>query len=275
MITFPNAKINLGLNIVEKRTDGYHNLETVFYPVPLEDALEVIVAERAEGVTLSQTGIVLAGDSEDNLVVKAYRLLEREGYRMPAVDIFLHKGIPSGAGMGGGSADATFMLRLLNTNFSLGISDELLENYSSRLGADCAFFVKNQPTFAEGIGDVFSPVRVSLKGYRIVIVKPDIFVSTREAFSKVTPRRAVLSPREVVQRPVEEWRELLHNDFETSVFAIHPEIGKVKQQLYDAGAVYASMSGSGSSLFGLFAPGSEPVLPTFPEGSFQFSAVLK
>jgi 4-diphosphocytidyl-2-C-methyl-D-erythritol kinase len=275
MITFPNAKINLGLNVVEKRTDGYHNLETVFYPVPLEDALEVVVAERAEGVTLSQTGIVLAGDCEDNLVVKAYRLLEREGYRLPAVDIFLHKGIPSGAGLGGGSADATFMLRMLNSSFSLNISDQQLENYSSRLGADCAFFVKNQPTFAEGIGDIFSPIELSLKGSRIVIVKPDIFVSTREAFSKITPQRAELSPREVVQRPVEEWRELLRNDFEASVFAIHPEIGYVKQQLYDAGAIYASMSGSGSSLFGIFAPGSDPVLPAFPEGTFRFSAILR
>jgi 4-diphosphocytidyl-2-C-methyl-D-erythritol kinase len=275
MITFPNAKINLGLNIVEKRPDGYHNLETVFYPIPVEDALEVTIAGRAEGVTLRQSGVALPGDCEDNLVVKAYRLLQQEGFALPAVDISLHKAIPSGAGLGGGSADATFMLTLLNRSLSLGISDERLEEYAARLGADCAFFVKNRPTFAEGIGEIFSPVDVSLKGYRLVLVKPDIFVSTREAFSKVHPHRAELSPREIVKLPIEEWRGKLHNDFEDSVFPLHPEIGEVKEMLYSAGAIYASMSGSGSSLFGIFAPESEPQLPEFPKGSFVRSVVLK
>jgi 4-diphosphocytidyl-2-C-methyl-D-erythritol kinase len=275
MITFPNAKINLGLNIVEKRQDGYHNLETVFYPIPLEDALEVTIAERDEGVELTQTGIVLPGNCNDNLVVKAYRLLQHNGYNLPAVDIALHKGIPSGAGLGGGSADATFMLRLLNERFTLCIPDDELERLSSKLGADCAFFVKNTATFAEGIGDIFSPVNLSLKGYHLVLVKPDIFVSTREAFSLVHPKRPKLSPREVVMRPIEEWKELLHNDFEDSVFALHPEIGRIKKSLYDAGAIYASMSGSGSSVFALFAKDKKPTLPKFSEDCFVFSTIMK
>ncbi len=258
MIVFPNAKINLGLNITGKRADGYHNLETVFYPIPLEDALEVgVMTDSTADFELHCNGIHIDGDAEDNLIVKAYRLLKEE-HHLPPVRIYLQKQIPTGAGMGGGSADATFMLRLLRDMFRLGITDDRLEELSARLGADCAFFVRNTPVFAQGIGNVFSPIDLSLQGYWLAVVKPDVFVSTREAFSKVKPRKPVLPVREIVGRPIGEWREWLVNDFEQSVFSIHPEIADVKQRLYDMGAVYAAMSGSGSSVFGIFDHSVEP-----------------
>lgn len=275
MITFPNAKINLGLNITEKRPDGYHNLETIFYPVPLEDALEVHLlhapGEHKKAIYLS--GIEISGPTEDNLVAKAYNLLDREFY-LPPVDIHLFKHIPSGAGLGGGSADAAFMLKLLNERFSLNLTAEQLEGYAATLGADCAFFIKNTPTFAEGIGNVFSPISLSLKGYQIVIIKPDIFVSTREAFSQITPHRPEYPLREVISRPMMEWKELLINDFETSVFPQYPVIGEIKEKLYRMGAIYAAMSGSGSSVFGLFAPETEvPVIDI--KNAFCFKGELK
>ncbi len=256
MIVFPNAKINLGLNITAKRPDGYHDLETVFYPIPLEDALEVgsLTDPTGDGseLELHCNGIPIEGDPSDNLIVKAYRLLKEES-RLPPVRVYLQKQIPTGAGMGGGSADATFMLKLLNDQFHLRLTDSRLEELSARLGADCAFFVRNTPVFAGGIGNVFSPVTLSLQGYWLAVVKPDVFVSTREAFSKVTPRKPQRSVREIVGLPVGEWRELLVNDFEESVFSVHPAIGVVKQRLYDLGALYASMSGSGASVYGIFA----------------------
>lgn len=254
MITFPNIKINLGLSITEKRPDGYHNLETVFYPVALEDALEIRTAPEADKkFTLYQHGMEIAGNPEDNLVVKAYLLLDKE-FHLPPVEIHLYKHIPSGAGLGGGSSDAAFMLKLLNEHYNLALSDDQLESYAATLGADCAFFIRNKPTFAEGIGNIFSPIDLSLNGYRIVIVKPNVFVSTREAFSAIRPHRPEYPIKEVIKRPVNEWRDTLINDFEASVFPQHPVIGEIKEELYRQGAVYASMSGSGSSVFGLFAP---------------------
>lgn len=268
MIAFPNVKINLGLSITEKRPDGYHNLETVFYPVALEDALEINPCnDAATKFTLHQHGMEIAGNPEDNLVVKAYLLLDRE-FDLPPVEIHLFKHIPSGAGLGGGSSDAAFMLKLLNDQFNLHLTDHQLEAYAATLGADCAFFIKNQPTFAEGIGNVFSPVELSLKGYQIMIIKPDVFVSTREAFSNIRPRRPEHSVKEVIKRPVSEWRETLINDFEASVFPLHPVIGEIKEELYRQGAVYASMSGSGSSVFGLFAP--DATLPEIDWGTNAF-----
>lgn len=253
MITFPNAKINLGLNIVRKRPDGYHDLETVFYPVPIEDALEVTPRKEAESrkCRLRQSGMAIAGNADDNLVVKAYRLLDAD-FGLPPVDVHLYKHIPSGAGLGGGSADAAFMLKMLNELFALGLTVEQLEAYATRLGADCAFFIGNRPTYAEGIGNVFTPIPLSLEGYWIGIVKPDIFVSTREAFARVVPRQPEVSLQDVVARPVETWRELMANDFEASVFPQYPAIADIKQELYRLGAVYASMSGSGSAVYGLF-----------------------
>ena len=254
MLTFPNAKINLGLNITEKRPDGYHNLETVFYPVPVEDALEIIpLPDAPRGTcTLHLAGQEIAGTLEDNLVARAYRMLDAD-FGLPAVDIHLLKHIPSGAGLGGGSADAAFMLKMLNEQFGLGLTEDNLEAYATRLGADCAFFVRNRPTFAEGIGNIFSPLpSFSLSGYRLLLVKPDVFVSTRDAFARIKPRRADASPKEIVRLPVEKWRGRLVNDFEESVFPQFPLIGEIKDEMYRLGAVYASMSGSGSSVFGLF-----------------------
>lgn len=252
MITFPNAKINLGLNIVEKRTDGYHNLETIFYPVHIEDALEIGVLNEPDAeFRLQVSGISAEGKPEDNLVVKAYRMLKQD-FNLPPIEIYLYKHIPSGAGLGGGSADAAFMLKLLNDKFGLDISVDKLEEYAARLGADCAFFIKNTPTFAEGIGNIFEKVELNLNQYHIAIVKPDIFVSTRDAFSLIKPSRPQVSLKEIIKNPVETWKDNMVNDFETSVFAKHPAIGDIKQKLYDLGAVYASMSGSGSSVYGIF-----------------------
>lgn len=270
MITFPNVKINLGLSITEKRPDGYHNLETVFYPVALEDALEIRTSSATapdRKFILHQHGLEIAGKAEDNLVAKAYQLLD-EKFNLPPVDIHLYKHIPSGAGLGGGSSDAAFMLKLLNEHFHLNLPDNQLEEYAATLGADCAFFIRNKPTFAEGIGNIFSPIELSLSGYGIMIVKPDIFVSTREAFSNIHPKRPEHPIKEVIQRPVSEWKEALINDFEASVFPLHPAIEAIKQELYNQGAAYASMSGSGSSVFGLFAP--EASLPEINWGANVF-----
>lgn len=256
MITFPNAKINLGLNITEKRPDGYHNLETVFYPIPLEDALEICPRQENEGsYSLTQSGLTIEGEADRNLVVKAFKLLN-ETYNLPPTDIFLHKRIPSGAGLGGGSADAAFMLKLLNEAYNLHLTDEQLEDYAARLGADCAFFIRNRATYAEGIGNIFSPVELSLAGWQLLLVKPDIFVSTRDAFARIRPRHPERNVKEIIAQPVESWKDCLVNDFEESVFPQFPAIGDIKAELYRLGAVYASMSGSGSSVYGLFAPGT-------------------
>ena len=268
MITFPNIKINLGLSITEKRPDGYHNLETVFYPVALEDALEIRTnPEAQQKFTLHQHGMEIAGNPENNLVVKAYLLLDKE-FHLPPVEIHLYKHIHSGAGLGGGSADAAVMLKVLNEHYNLQLSDNQLEDYAAILGADCAFFIKNTPTYAEGIGNIFSPIELSLKGYRIMIVKPDVFVSTREAFANIRPHRPEYPVREVIRRPVAEWKDTLINDFEASVFPQYPVIGEIKEELYHQGAIYASMSGSGSSVFGLFA--ADTTLPEIDWGTNAF-----
>ena len=270
MLTFPNAKINLGLNITEKRPDGYHNLETIFYPVPVEDALEVnILNEGNEKFRLHQAGMEIAGEAENNLVVKAYKLLDAR-FNLPPIDIHLFKHIPSGAGLGGGSADAAFMLKLLNEKFNLGLATEELEDYAARLGADCAFFVRNQPTYAEGIGNIFSPITFSLKGYQIWLVKPDIFVSTKDAFARIRPHRPDRSLKDIVQLPVEEWKGIMVNDFEESVFPQFPAIGEIKEEMYRQGAIYASMSGSGSSVYGIFKEDASLPEVNFGEKAFVY-----
>ena len=252
MITYPNAKINLGLNIVEKRPDGYHNLETVFYPINLQDALEVNLLEGEEEFSLKVSGVPIEGEPENNLVVKAYRLLKKDYPEMPAIDIHMYKHIPTGAGLGGGSADAAFMIKLLNEKFKLNLSIEKMEEYAAILGADCAFFIQNKPVFATGIGNIFEPIQLSLKGYYLVLVKPDIFVSTKDAFAHIIPSQPTQSLKEIIRMPVETWRATMKNDFEDSVFQKFPEIAAIKDKLYDLGAVYASMSGSGSSVYGIF-----------------------
>jgi len=256
MITFPIAKINLGLNVVERRPDGYHNLETVFYPVPIRDALEVTTMDpqfpSPYDCDLKVTNISIEGDEQRNLVVRAYQLLKQDFPQLPRIHAHLHKAIPTQAGMGGGSSDCAYMIRLLNEQFHLGLSTQLMQQYAARLGADCAFFILSQPAYAEGIGERLEPIALDLSQYWIAVVRPDIPVPTKEAFSLVHPHHPEKNCRDVVMQPIETWRQDLVNDFEQSVFTLHPEIGAIKQQLYSLGAVYAAMSGSGSAVFGLF-----------------------
>ena len=263
MITYPNAKINLGLNIVEKRPDGYHNLETVFYPINLQDALEVTKLEGEGEYNLKVSGVPIEGDPDSNLVVKAYRLLKKDFPDMAPINIHMYKHLPTGAGLGGGSADAAFMLKLLEKKFKLNLSTEKLEEYAAILGADCAFFIQNKPVFATGIGNIFEEISLTLKGYYIVLVKPDIFVSTKDAFANIHPKQPTHSLKEIVRMPVETWRATMKNDFEESVFQKFPEIAAIKDKLYDLGAIYASMSGSGSSVFGIFREQVEHVDEVF------------
>ena len=259
MIVYPNAKINIGLNVVEKRPDGYHNLETVFYPIGLQDILEIKVLDEGNvpecGYKLKITGTILDGSPEDNLVVRAFKMLKHD-FNLPPVSIGLYKHIPTGAGLGGGSSDAAFTIKTLNKRFDLRLTDEQMEDYCTRLGADCPFFIKDTPVFATGIGNEFHPVSFSLKGKHLVLVKPDIFVSTKDAYAKVNVRRLDTPLPELLAQPLETWKDTVINDFERSVFSKYPEIAAIKDSMYDIGAVYASMSGSGSSVFGIF---DEPV----------------
>lgn len=277
MITFPVAKINLGLNVVEKRADGYHNLQTVFYPVPIMDALEIV--PMSDGFPsdvdcdLKVTNITIEGDEQRNLVVRAYHLLKADYPELPRVHAHLWKGIPTQAGMGGGSSDCGYMIRLLNETFDMGLSSEQMQQYAARLGADCAFFIESSACYAEGIGERLQPIDLDLSGWHIGVVRPDIPVPTKEAFSRIHPHYPALNCRDVVKQPVETWRDRLINDFEESVFALHPEIGAVKEQLYKMGATYAAMSGSGSALFGLFKDEPDALRQTFPD-MFTFSGVL-
>ena len=258
MIVFPCAKINLGLNIVSKREDGYHNLETVFYPIPLYDALEIkYMDEKFPSDTacdLKVTGNVVDGDEQKNLVVKAYHILAAD-YQLQRIHTHLYKHIPSQAGLGGGSSDAAFMIRLLDERFRLNIGNPEMERYAARLGADCAFFIEAEPAYAEGIGDVLMPADDpdgNLHGYYLCVVKPDVAVSTKEAYSAITPKKPAKSCRDIVRQPIETWKEELVNDFEEPIFKMHPELAAIKLKLYDQGAAYASMSGSGSALYGIF-----------------------
>ena len=263
MITFPNAKINLGLYVLSRRSDNYHNLSTLFYPVAWSDALEVVPATDGEGCRLHTSGIAIGGDPQNNLVAKAYRLLAAD-YQLPPVEAYLHKNVPFGAGLGGGSADAAFMLRLLRDLCGLPLDDDALARYAAQLGADCPFFVYNRPMLAEGIGDNLSPVDLSLKGLHIVLVKPSVSVSTAEAYASVVPATPPVALPDIVKRPVAEWKELLMNDFEKSIFPRYPQLAELKQRLYDLGAVYAAMSGSGSTIYGLFESVPERISEQFP-----------
>ena len=251
MIRFPNAKINLGLDIVSRREDGYHNISTLFYPVKICDALEIVPAQT-ETVMLLTSGNLVDCPVEKNLVMKAYRMLEAE-FNLPPVDIYLQKQIPDGAGLGGGSADASVTLQILRDMFKLDLTNEELALRAAKLGADCPFFIYNKPMFAEGIGNEFTEAQTSMKGYWMVLVKPDVYVSTKLAYSRVKPAYPVVKICEIVSRPVKEWKGLLKNDFEPSVFAEFPELEEIKNKFYAAGAEYASMSGSGSSMFGIFS----------------------
>lgn len=272
MITFPNAKINIGLNIVARRADGYHELETLFFPIGWKDALEFI--ENSSGdINFANSGLVIDTPAEQNIVVKAYRLLAAD-FNLPGIDIHLLKVIPFGAGLGGGSADAAFMLKLLNAHFSLSLSNEQLKQYALRLGADCSFFIDNTPSFATGIGEKLEPFSLSLTGVHLLLIKPPFNVGTREAYSKVVPRPPQYDLRSVLAEDMDTWKERVVNDFESSVFPQFPAIGNLKDQLYAAGASFASMSGSGSSVFGLFREKPDVSWLRLPEGSFIWQEVL-
>ena len=278
MSTFPCAKINLGLNIVSKRPDGYHNLETVFYPIPLTDALEIKYMDEKfpseSPCDLKITGNDVDCNEEDNLVIKAYQLLAAD-FQLPRVHAHLVKRIPTQAGLGGGSSDAAYMIRLLDERFRLNIGIPEMERYAAKLGADCAFFITADPSYAEGIGDVLMPADVpgaGLGGYYLAVVKPSVAVSTRDAYAAIVPKTPAKCCRDIVRQPIETWKDELVNDFEAPIFAMHPELAAIKQSLYDAGAVYAAMSGSGSALFGIFRE-----QPTGLEKEFEgmFCQVMK
>lgn len=255
MLLFPPCKINLGLYVTGKRPDGYHNLETVFYPVhSLRDALEAVPAKDSVG-SLIITGLAVAGRPEENLVWKAYQMLHAEFPGVQPLDWHLHKVIPMGAGLGGGSANGAYALRMMNTMFALDLTEETLLDFAATLGSDCPFFISDDPQFATGRGEVLEPIALDLSGYDIRIETPDIHVRTATAFGMLTPRPAPFDLRALALLPVDDWKERIGNDFEEPVFARHPELRTLKEKLYAEGAVYAQMSGSGSAVFGIFENG--------------------
>jgi len=248
MLAFPNAKINIGLQIISKRSDGYHNIATCFYPIGWADALEIIEDKHT---SFTSSGIAIPGSNQDNLCLKAYNLIKKD-YDIPPVHIHLHKVIPIGAGLGGGSSDAGFTIKLINQKFELNISDNIMENYAGQLGSDCAFFIRNSPTLATEKGEIFEPISVNLKGYFILLVYPNIHVSTATAYSGVQPKISGINLKDSISSDISLWKNSVINDFENSVFAQFPLISKIKNDLYTNGAEYAAMSGSGSTVFGIF-----------------------
>lgn len=248
MLAFANAKINLGLNITEKRSDGYHNIETIFYPVKLNDVVEITDAKETTCVV---KGIDVPGAAKDNLCLKAFNVL-RKDFGLPAQQITLLKNIPVGAGLGGGSSDAAHLVKLVNEKFKLGLSVAAMQDYVRELGADCAFFIENRPAFAFGKGDEFEPIAIDLSNYHLVLVKPPVHVSTAAAYAGIKPVSPRRSIKDLIHLPVEKWKGQLENDFEPSVFSGYPEIEQVKSKLYQSGALFALMSGSGSCVYGIF-----------------------
>lgn len=255
MISFPHCKINLGLYITAKRPDGYHDLDTVFYPVPIHDILEFVIAPQP---AFHLTGLPIMGVAADNLCQKAYQLLKAIHTDLPSVEMHLHKLIPMGAGLGGGSSDGAFMLRMLNEQFRLGHSKAELMELALQLGSDCPYFILDQPAHGLGRGEILQPIPLSLSAWWLVLVNPGIHVSTKAAFSEVSPKPAPVDLAGKILEPVDRWKDWLHNDFEDSVFKLHPVIGAIKEDLYAQGAAYASMTGTGSTVYGLFR--SQPSL---------------
>ena len=248
MISFPNAKINIGLRITEKRPDGFHNLQSCFYPVGWSDALEIIPSDT---VRFSSSGLSIPGAADTNLCLRAYNLL-RSDYDLPPVRMHLHKVVPIGAGLGGGSSDAAFALKLLNDQFGLGLDAPSLQNYARQLGSDCAFFIRNRPMYCVEKGDVFEDITVDLTGYHILLVYPNVAISTADAYAGVRPRRPDTPLRDDLLAPIATWQTTVRNDFEDSLFPKYPVLATIRQQLYGIGAVYASLSGSGSTVYGIF-----------------------
>lgn len=263
MIEFVNAKINIGLNVVNRRDDGYHNLETIFYPVGKVvgstydfnhfcDILEIIPTSQ-DDEQLINLGNKVDCPTEKNLIWKAYQAYRKAcNNQLPPMKIIVSKHLPDQAGMGGGSADASFTLKILNKLNNDKFSDTQLSEIALSLGADCPFFIYNKPCYASGIGELIEPISLDLTGLSLLIVKPAISISTKEAFSHITPRPADFDLRQITQLPISKWKEVIHNDFEHSMFALHPEIKTIKQELYEYGATYASMTGSGSAFYAIF-----------------------
>jgi 4-diphosphocytidyl-2-C-methyl-D-erythritol kinase len=252
LLAFPNCKINIGLHVTEKRSDGFHNIETVFVPAGWEDMLEIIPTEKqSSDPEIKCTGIRVSGSRDSNLCIQAYKILAAD-FPLPDVKMHLHKFIPIGAGLGGGSSDAAFTLILLNKIFKLNLSDEKLEDYAKQLGSDCAFFIRNRVVYATGKGDDFEPLKLKLKNIFCIIVKPKIHVSTPLAYSWIKPMKRQQKLSELIQLPITDWKNVIENDFEKPVFEKYPQIKNIKARLYKLGAVYASMSGSGSAVYGLF-----------------------
>jgi 4-diphosphocytidyl-2-C-methyl-D-erythritol kinase len=273
MISFPNCKINLGLHVIEKRADGFHNIETVFYPVRWEDMLEVLPDDpKKSGVSFFSGGIKIPGEAKDNLCVKAYELISKD-YPMPAVKVFLQKIIPIGAGLGGGSSDAAFFIKALNEIFELNLAWGELHHYAKQLGADCSFFITNRPVLAEGKGDQLESINISLAGKNILIVYPGIQVNTGDAYAGISPRKPEIPLEEIIlKNPAESWKNVLVNDFEKTVFQKFPAIKTLKEKMYSCGAVYAAMSGSGSAVFGIFD--EKPDGKSIAEGNLYWQGVL-
>ncbi len=266
MVTFPNCKINLGLNIINKRPDGYHDLETVFYPIFIQDVLEIITDQNTEplqDVNYTASGLQVEGDSNLNLCVKAFRLLKKDYPQLPSIKIHLHKNIPMGAGLGGGSADGAFALKTLNQKYQLNISEEQMIQYALQLGSDCPFFIMNKPCLAKGRGEILTSIDLDLSQYQFLIVNPGIHISTAWAFTQIQPSRALYPIEETIFIPIGQWKSILQNDFEKPVIQQFPEIGTIIHQLYSHGAIYAALSGSGSTVFGIFPKGAinQPIFP--------------
>jgi len=293
MVVFPNCKINLGLNILRKRADGYHDLETVFYPIPLKDALEVVrqpltvdslplteITEHStafgerntvNGIHLTTSGLEINGNPETNLCIKAYHLLKKDFPTLPDVQMHLHKVIPMGAGLGGGSADGAYALKLLNNTFHLDLSQQQLIAYALQLGSDCPFFILNKPCFATGRGEMMEEFALDLSAYQFVIVNPKIHIGTGWAFGNINPTVPTRSIKEIIKQPINTWKDDLVNDFELPAINHYPEIGVIKAELYKQGAIYSSMTGSGSTVFGIFEKGANVKL-SFPENYFVFTS---
>lgn len=266
MIGFPNAKINIGLNVVEKRLDGFHNLETIFYPVNIFDSLEILEAKE---LSFHSYGLEIPGSGSENLCVKAF-LLMKEKFGIPNLEIHLLKNIPFGAGLGGGSADAAWMLKMINEKFELNLSNPDLENFAAELGSDCPFFIENSAQYASGRGEILSPTDLVLQNYSFALIKPNFGISTKEAFSGLLPKPSGQDLRELVKLPVESWRGVIKNDFEESLFPKFPALEKIKNDLYQRGAIYASMSGSGSTMFGIFKPELKGSITEYPEAKIYW-----
>ncbi|UBM61005.1 4-(cytidine 5'-diphospho)-2-C-methyl-D-erythritol kinase [Marinilongibacter aquaticus] len=267
MLTFPNAKINIGLNITEKRPDGFHNIESVFYPIPLCDALEALPSHT---LTFSQSGMEIAGNKESNLVFRAFELIRPRIKDQMLAKVHLHKVIPMGAGLGGGSADGAFALKLFNSIFQLNLSQKEMEEMAAELGSDCPFFIANKPVFCYDRGIKFKPIELELEGWYIVLVNPNIHISTAEAYAAITPKIAPHNLLESIKRPVEEWKGLIQNDFEEALREKYPILGKIKETLYTKGATYSAMTGSGSTVYGLFREkiAAESLFPDFSTWQF-------